>query len=82
MGPWRVIAFIDNAAERRFTKAVETYALRGGDKIGVNFEWNDKQLNGPKKSHQFTGKVLDPGTNAQWSMKLFPLFVSVRWSTS
>lgn len=74
MGPWRVIAFMDNSVERNFTNAVESYELRSPTKIGVHFEWNDKTLNGPKKTHDFTGTVADPLTNAEWKMKLFPLF--------
>lgn len=74
MGTWRVIAVTDNKAEKNFTDATETYALREGKKIGVTFKWRDKKLTAPQQTHEFDGRVADTQTNALWKMKLFPLF--------
>jgi apolipoprotein D and lipocalin family protein len=74
MGPWRVIACMDNPVERDFVDAVETYSRRADGKIGVHFEWREKSFDAPIKTHDFTGKVVPDGTNARWKMRLFPLF--------
>lgn len=73
MGPWRVIAVMDNSVERRFADAVETYSRRSGDEIDVHFRWRDQTLQGPVKTHDFTGRVVDPKTEAVWKMNLFPV---------
>lgn len=78
MGPWRVIACMDNAVERDFVDAVETYTLRPDGTIEVHFRWRDKSFNAAEKNHEFTGKVTDSPANAQWKMKLFP-FISVSY---
>jgi apolipoprotein D and lipocalin family protein len=76
MGPWRVIACMDNPVERDFVDAVETYRRRPDGKIAVHFEWRDKRFDAPVKTHDFTGRVLADGTNARWKMRLFPLFTA------
>lgn len=76
MGPWRVIACMDNKLERDFVDAVETYQLRGSNRVDVHFEWRDKSFSSPVKTHDFTGKVVADGTNARWKMKLLPFFTA------
>jgi apolipoprotein D and lipocalin family protein len=74
MGSWRIIACMDNAVERDFVDAVETYTLRPDGRIGVHFSWREKFFTAPEKTHDFTGRVTDPPANARWRMRLFPLF--------
>jgi len=74
MGSWRIIATTDNKAERDFVDAVETYRLGPGGRIDVDFQWRDKSFEAPLKTHQFKGRVADRSTNAQWKMRLLPLF--------
>lgn len=76
MGAWRVIACTDNKVERDFVDAEETYALRSDGKIDVHFTWRDKSFDAPVKTHDFKGRVVGDGTNAQWKMRLFPLFAA------
>ena len=59
MGAWRITACMDNAAERDFVDAVETYALRDDGNIGVNFRWRDKSFTAPEKHRDFIGYVSD-----------------------
>jgi apolipoprotein D and lipocalin family protein len=74
MGAWHVIACMDNAIERDFVDAEETYALREDGKIAVHFQWREKSFRAPLKTHDFTGRIVDRKTNARWKMRLFPLF--------
>lgn len=75
MGSWRVIACMDNPAERNFFDAVETYSLhRDGRTIGVSFEWRQGSFDAPRQNHRFRGRVVDQASNARWKMRLFPLF--------
>jgi len=74
MGSWRIIACMDNALERDFVDAVETYSPRPDGRIGVHFSWKKQSFTAPEKTHAFTGRVVDPPVNAHWKMKLFPLF--------
>lgn len=76
MGSWRVIACMDNKLERNFVDALETYRLRGSNRVDVHFEWRDKSFSAPVKTHDFTGKVVADGSNARWRMRLFPLFTA------
>ena len=76
MGAWRIIATTDNKAEKDFVDAVETYRLLPGSKIGVDFKWRDKSFDSPVKDHQFKGRVADTRTNAEWKMRLLPLFTA------
>ena len=74
MGSWRIIACTDNKLERDFVDAVETYKLRSDGRIGVHFEWREKNFNAHVKTHDFTGSVVADGSNARWKMRLLPLF--------
>jgi apolipoprotein D and lipocalin family protein len=76
MGPWRVIACTDNPLERSFVDAQETYRLRSDGEIHVHFTWRSKSFDAPLQSHDFTGRVVNDGTNARWKMHLFPLFTA------
>jgi apolipoprotein D and lipocalin family protein len=58
MGTWRVIACTDNAVEKKFADATETYSLVGVKHVDVVFKWRDDTLSGPVKR----------------KMKLFPFF--------
>jgi len=73
MGPWRIIAVMDNPVERRFADAVETYSRKSRDEIDVHFRWRDQTLQGPVKTHDFSSRVVDRNTGAVWKMNLFPL---------
>jgi apolipoprotein D and lipocalin family protein len=74
MGAWRILACMDNAAERNFVDAVETYHLREDGSIAVNFRWRHQQFIAPEKQRDFTGHVSDPISNACWKIRLFPFF--------
>jgi lipocalin len=74
MGAWRVIACMENPAERDFVDAVETYRMREDGAIDVNFRWRDKHFTAPEKRYDFVGRVCDFTTQARWKMRLFPLF--------
>ncbi|WP_281292021.1 lipocalin family protein [Brevifollis gellanilyticus] len=74
MGPWRVIACMDNKLERDFVDAVETYTLKGDSRVDVHFAWREKSFDAPVKTHDFSGRVRSDGSNARWKMRLFPLF--------
>ncbi|MDX2081638.1 MAG: lipocalin family protein [Terrimicrobiaceae bacterium] len=73
MGPWRVLAVMDNPVERKFVDAVETYRMRPKNRIAVTFHWRDNSFEGPQQTHRFTGRVVDPGRNALWKMNVFPM---------
>ncbi len=79
MGSWRIIACMENKVEKDFVDAEEVYALKPDTTpqgIDVTFHWREKSWDAPVKTHQFKGKVIkdDAGTNAEWKMKLFPIF--------
>lgn len=73
MGPWRVIACVNNAAEHEMVDAVETYTLRADGGVEVHCRWREKSFNAPEQGRDFVGQVMDAPTNARWKMKLFPL---------
>jgi len=74
MGTWRVIACTDNAVEKKFADATETYSLVGVKHVDVVFKWRDDTLSGPVKTHEFRGRILNHPSHGIWKMKLFPFF--------
>lgn len=79
MGPWRVIACMDNAMEHEMVDATETYMLREDGSIEVHFRWREKSFTAEEKTFESVCQVAGGSTNAQWKAALFPL-LSARFS--
>lgn len=73
MGDWRVIANIPYFAERGCVESIESYALRPDGKIANWFRYRKGSFDAPQKRSDFVAKVVNPRTNAEWSVHFAPL---------
>lgn len=73
-GTWRVIAVTDNAVEKKFVDATESYTMSGGGRVDVVFRWRQESFEAPLKTHRFRGRVTSDMSHGIWKVKLFPLF--------
>jgi len=78
MGDWRVIANIPYFAERDAYDSLESYALRPDGKIDNWFVFRRGSWEAPLKRYDFTARVLDHETNAEWRVRFLP-FVNVAY---
>lgn len=73
VGPWRVIACMDNTMEHEMVDAVETYTLREDGDIEVHSRWREKSFGAEEQSHESVCEIGEASNNAQWRTRLFPL---------
>lgn len=69
MGDWYVIANIPTFIEKGAHNAVESYRLDSDGTIDTTFTFNKDAFDGPKKSYNPRGFVLDTQSNAVWGMR-------------
>lgn len=73
MGPWYVIASIPTFVEKDAFGAVESYALNSDGTVATTFTFHKGSFDGPLKSMNPRGFVLDE-SNAVWAMQfVWPL---------
>jgi apolipoprotein D and lipocalin family protein len=73
MGTWRVIGCMENPLDSRFADATESYSLTNENRLNVVFSWRERSLSAPRKSHEFSGRILKDPSHAVWKMNVFPL---------
>jgi len=69
MGDWYVIAAIPTFIEKESFNAIENYALDADGTIKTTFTFNKGSLNGPKKTYEPRGFVVENSGNALWGMQ-------------
>ncbi len=69
MGDWYVVANIPTFVEKGAYNPVESYRLNPDGTIGTTFTFNKDAFDGPLKTYQPTGFVLNKDTNAHWGMQ-------------
>ncbi len=75
MGPWYVIAAIPTAIETEAYNGIETYKLDDDGTIATTFTFNKGSLNGPVKTYNPRGFVVEGTGNARdyvWIMARKP----------
>jgi apolipoprotein D and lipocalin family protein len=79
MGSWYVIANIPTRIERGAYNAVESYRLDPDGSIDTTFTFRDGDFEGPLKTYNPRGFVLDRNTNALWGMRfIWPIKADYR----
>lgn len=74
MGDWYVIANIPTWIEEGAHNAVESYRLDADGTIATTFTFNKGGFDGPVKTHNPRGFIIDPASNAVWGMQfLWPI---------
>lgn len=76
MGDWYVHGQVPASSEKDGYNGVESYALRGGNKVLTTYAFRDGGFDGPVEVMNPTGRVKDDGTNAEWSMRFYWLFAA------
>ena len=69
MGPWYVIANIPTFIEKGAHNAIESYALDADGTIDTTFTFNQGAFDGPAKSYNPRGFVVEGTNNAIWGMR-------------
>jgi apolipoprotein D and lipocalin family protein len=69
MGDWYVIASIPTFIERDAYGAVESYQLDPDGTIATTFTFQAGSFEGARKQYRPRGYVVDPASNAAWSMQ-------------
>jgi apolipoprotein D and lipocalin family protein len=69
MGNWYVIATIPTFLERKAYNSVENYELNETGGINTTFTFNAGAFDGPLKTYQPKGFVVDKQSNALWKMQ-------------
>ncbi|MCF1182565.1 lipocalin family protein [Marichromatium gracile] len=69
MGDWYVIANIPTFVEKGAHNAIESYALNPDGTIATTFTFHKDAFDGPLKTYNPKGFVLDRETNAHWGMQ-------------
>jgi apolipoprotein D and lipocalin family protein len=69
MGDWYVIASIPTFIERDAYGAVESYQLDPDGTIATTFTFQAGSFDGARKQYRPRGYVVDPASNAAWSMQ-------------
>lgn len=74
MGDWYVIANIPTWIEEGAHNAVESYRLDADGTIATTFTFHKGGFDGPVKTYNPRGFILDPASNAAWGMQfLWPI---------
>jgi apolipoprotein D and lipocalin family protein len=74
MGDWYVIANIPTWIEKGAHNAVESYRLDADGTIATTFTFRKGGFDGPVKTYNPRGFILDPASNARWGMQfLWPI---------
>ena len=69
MGDWYVIAVIPTFIEKGAHNAVESYRLDPDGTIATTFTFRKGAFDGPLKSYEPRGFIVDSATNATWGMR-------------
>lgn len=69
MGDWYVIANIPTFVEKGAHNAVESYRLDPDGTIATTFSFRADAFDGPVKTYQPRGYVVDTSSNAVWGMQ-------------
>lgn len=69
MGPWYVIAAIPTAIETDAYNAIESYKLDSDGTIATTFTFNKGSLDGPLKTYNPRGFIVEGTANARWGMQ-------------
>lgn len=69
MGPWYVIANIPTFIEKSAYNAIESYELDADGTINTTFTFNQGAFDGPAKTYNPRGFVVDGTNNAIWGMR-------------
>lgn len=69
MGPWYVIAAIPTAIETEAFNGIETYRLEKDGTINTTFTFNKGSLDGPVKTYNPRGFIVEGSGNARWGMQ-------------
>ena len=69
MGDWYVIASIPTFIEKGAHNAVESYRLDDDGTIDTTFKFNKGGFDGPLKTYNPRGYVMDDASNAVWGMQ-------------
>ena len=69
MGDWYVIAAIPTFIENEAYNAVESYRLDADGSIATTFAFRKGGFDGPLKTYEATGYVVDGSGNALWGMQ-------------
>ena len=81
MGDWYVIANIPTFLEKGAHNAKDSYALAPDGTIPTTFSFNADAFDGPRKSYDSKGFVLDGGANAVWGQQyIWPIKADYRIS--
>lgn len=79
MGSWYVIANIPTSIEKGAHNAVETYRLAADGTIDTTFTFRADAPDGPVKTYNPRGFVLDTQSNARWGMRfIWPIKADYR----
>jgi len=74
MGDWYVIANIPTFIEKEAYNAMERYELSDDGSVATTFTFNKGGFDGPVKTYQPTGYIVDKQSNALWGMQfIWPL---------
>ena len=76
MGSWYVIANIPTWLEEGAHNAVESYQLDADGTIRTTFTFRQGGFDGPLKTYNPRGFILDTGSNAVWGMRFLWPFKS------
>jgi len=76
MGSWYVIANIPTWLEEGAHNAVESYQLDADGTINTTFTFRKGGFDGPLKTYNPRGFILDTGSNAVWGMRFLWPFKS------
>lgn len=81
MGDWYVIANIPTFLEKGAYNAKDSYRLDADGTIPTVFSFNKDALDGPRKSYESRGFVMDGGANAVWGQQyIWPIKADYRIS--
>jgi apolipoprotein D and lipocalin family protein len=69
MGDWYVIAAIPTIFEKNSYNAKDSYRLEADGTIATTFSFNAGSFDGPAKTYESRGFVLDRSTNAVWGQQ-------------
>jgi apolipoprotein D and lipocalin family protein len=81
MGDWYVIANIPTFLEKGAHNAKDSYTLAPDGTIPTTFSFNADGFDGPRKSYDSKGFVMDGGANAVWGQQyIWPIKADYRIS--
>jgi apolipoprotein D and lipocalin family protein len=81
MGDWYVIANIPTFLEKGAHNSKDSYTLAPDGTIPTTFSFNADGFDGPKKSYDSKGFVMDGGANAVWGQQyIWPIKADYRIS--